>query len=109
MEIIFEDKSLRDIYEYEETKDRQYVKYVRDKKFVSKLRRQIAIVRGAMSYEELRKAAPLHYEELKHEYSGCTSFRIFNNRVERVICRECNECLALILLKLDDTHYGNKK
>ena len=29
--------------------------------------------------------------------------------VERVICKENKEGIKLILLTLDDTHYGNKK
>lgn len=109
MDIVFEDNSLQEIYEYGDTKSREYVKYVRDKKFVDKLRRQIDLVRGASSYKELKNISPLHYEDLKHEYAGYTSFRIFNDRVERVICKESDKYLKLTLLKLDDTHYENKK
>lgn len=109
MDIVFEDKSLQEIYEYGETKDRKYVKYARDKRFVSKLVRQIDSIRAAASYDVLEKIAPLHYERLRHDYSGLSSFRVGNEYVERVLCKEHKEYLELTIIKLDDTHYGNKK
>lgn len=109
MDIVFEDKGLQELYEYGTTQDRRYKKYKKDKRFVSKLTRQINIIRSASSYEELRRISPLHYESLRHGYSGLTSFRVGNGYVERILCREKEEHVELILLELDDTHYGNKK
>lgn len=109
MEIIFQDAALQDIYEYGQTTDKRYKRYTKSKDFVLSLKRKIDMIRVADTFDDLKKISPLHYEPLKYEYSGYSSFRVCNGRVERVICQECNECIKLILLKLDDTHYGNKK
>lgn len=109
MDIVFEDETLRELYEYGTTKERKYIRYGRDRRFVSKLVRQINSIRAASSYEALEQISPLHYERLRHEYSGFSSFRVGNGYVERVICREHAEYIELRIIKLDDTHYGNKK
>lgn len=109
MNVVFEDEALRELYEYGTTKDRKYVCYSRDKRFVSKFTRQINSIRGAKSYEMLFQISPLHYERLQHDYSGFSSFRVGNEYVERIICREHTDYIELTIIKLDDTHYGNKK
>lgn len=109
MKIVFEDNALKELYEYGKTNDRRYIKYNKDKCFVKKLVLQINSIRAAQTYEDLYRISPLHYEKLKHMDSLTTSFRIGNKFVERVICKECIDCIELIFIKLDDTHYGNKK
>lgn len=109
MRIVFEDIGLQELYEYGQTQDRRYRKYCKDRKFISMLTLKINIIQSASSYEELKRISPLHYESLKHGYSGLSSFRVGNGYVERVICRENREYIELVLLALDDTHYGNKK
>ena len=109
MKIVFEDEALRELYEYGTTKDRRYVRYSRDKRFVSKLIRQINSIRGAKTYKMLSQISPLHYERLQHDLSGFSSFRVGNEYVERVICKEHTDYIELTIIKLDDTHYGNKK
>lgn len=109
MNIIFEDEALREIYERGFTKDKKYSKYCRDKKFVSRFIEQVNSIRGTIEYEDLFKLSFLHYERLRHEYAGLSSFRVSNKYVERVICREREDCIEIIILELDNTHYGNKK
>ncbi len=109
MNIIFEDKALQELYEHGCTSDKKYRKYNKDKKFLIYLARQIAAIKSAQTYEDLHKISPLHYEELKHQGGGITSFRINNSYVERVICREYGDYIELTLIELDNTHYGNKK
>lgn len=107
MKVVFDDKALQEIYEQGYTKDKKYVKYCRDRKFIEKLVRQIDIIVASLTYESLLATPILHYERLKHNYAGYSSFRI--NSVERVICREHKDYIELTIIKLDDTHYGNKK
>lgn len=109
MNIVFEDEALQELYECGATKERRYVRYSRDRRFVAKLVRQINSIRAAASYEALERISPLHYERLRHDYSGFSSFRVGNEYVERVICKEHAEYIELRIIKLDDTHYGNKK
>ncbi len=109
MGIRFEDKALQELFEYGKTKDRRYAKYSKDGKFVAKLARQIHSIMAANSYQELRAKSSLHYEALRYSHSGLSSFRIGNEYVERVICRECKEYIELTLIEIDSTHYGNKK
>ena len=109
MNVVFEDEALRELYEYGTTKDRKYVRYSRDKRFVTKLANKIRQILAAKTYDELFKLSSLHYERLKHDYSKLSSFRVGNEYVERVICREHANYIELIIIKLDDTHYGNRK
>lgn len=109
MKVVFDDKALQEIYEQGYTKDKRYTKYCRDKKFIEKLVRQIETIMASSTYESLLMIPMLHYERLKHNYAGYSSFRINNSRVERVICKEHTDYIELTIIKLDDTHYGNKK
>lgn len=109
MEVRFEDDSLQELYEYGTTKDKRYAKYCKNGKFIRKLIDQINTVRSAGTYSELEKISTLHYERLRHGMSGLSSFRVSNAYVERVICRENDECIEIIIIELDDTHYGSKK
>ena len=51
----------------------------------------------------------LKFEKLKYQYSGCCSVRIANGHIERLIFTEHEGGITIKLLKLDDSHYGNKK
>ena len=109
MGIDFEDEALRALCELGIAVNRKYTKYRDNKLFMDKLSTQLSRIRDASSFDELARISPLHYERLRHEFSGYTSFTIGNMFVERVICKENKEGIKLILLTLDDTHYGNKK
>ena len=58
---------------------------------------------------ELSKFSRLHYEKLKHEYSGFSSVRLSNSFVHRLIFTENEEGIEVKLIEIDDTHYGNKR
>lgn len=47
--------------------------------------------------------------KVKHDYTGISSIRIVQNRVERLLFTENENKIEITLLKLDTTHYGNKK
>lgn len=51
----------------------------------------------------------LHYEKLKHQYSGKSSVRIANGHIERLIFRELEDGIIVELIEIDESHYGNKK
>lgn len=72
-------------------------------------RRAVATMQAVMNPEELHSFSSLHYEQLKHEYSGYSSVRLSNSYVHRLIFKEYDDCITLELIDIDDTHYGNKK
>ena len=64
---------------------------------------------AASNINELSKFSHLHYEKLKHEYSGFSSVRLSNSFVHRLIFTENEEGIEVKLIEIDDTHYGNKR
>ncbi|MBP5538710.1 MAG: hypothetical protein J6X69_02580 [Bacteroidales bacterium] len=58
---------------------------------------------------ELSQFSRLHYEKLKHEYSGFSSVRLSNSFVHRLLFSENEDGIEVQLIKIDDTHYGNKR
>ena len=42
-------------------------------------------------------------------YSGLSSVRLDNRYVHRLLFEEIEDRIALRLIEIDDTHYGNKK
>lgn len=110
MRIIFKDNDLEELVLYgSKATGKKYRKYARDPRFLKALNYQIAFIRAASTFESLLHIAPLHYERLKHEMAGYSSFRVSNDRVERVICVEQEDEIELEIITLDTTHYGNKK
>ena len=58
----------------------------------------------------MAKISFLHYEKLKHSYSGKSSVRPFGKRrVERLIFTENDNKIEITILEMEDNHYGNKK
>ena len=47
-------------------------------------------------------------ERLRHQWSGCSSVRLSNSYIHRLIFRETSDGLQVELIDIDDTHYGNK-
>lgn len=72
-------------------------------------RRAVATMQAVRNSKELHTFSYLHYEQLKHEYSGYSSVRLSNGYVHRLIFKEHDDCISLELIDIDDTHYGNKK
>ena len=57
---------------------------------------------------DLRYISFLHYEKLSGT-NGLSSIRVVNGMVERILFREFEGGIKIIVLTLDNTHYGNKK
>lgn len=85
----------------------KYKKIARDKKFVQKLTEIYRLMTSVEHVSQLKQYSFLHYEQLKH--MSLSSVRIFNNRVERLLFRETEMGLEIILIELNEDYYGNKK
>lgn len=62
---------------------------------------------ATVSAPKLSQWSFLHYEKLKG--NELSSVRVMNGRVERIIFRETEQGLVIIIIELDEKHYGNKK
>ena len=89
-------------------KSRRYLSVSRNKELMRGLRKAVGIMMSADNVRELASFSYLHYEKLKYEYSGKSSVRLSNRYVHRLIFEEQEDGLALILIEINDTHYGNK-
>ena len=99
-----------DLKELIETgKNKKYKKIARVKVLMDGLAKVYRILDQAPNVSLLNQFSFLKYEKLKYEYSGCSSVRIANGHVERLIFTENEGGITIKLLKLDDSHYGNKK
>lgn len=107
MKIEFEDEDLKELIET--GKNKKYKKIAKVKKLMEGLIKVYRILDQAPNVSLLSMFSYLKYEKLKYEYSGCSSVRIANGCVERLIFTEHDGGIKIKLLKLDDTHYGNKK
>ena len=85
----------------------KYKKLARDKKFVERLANVYRIMSSVEKTSDLEQYSYLHYEKLKH--INLSSVRIMNNRVERLLFIEKEEGIEIILIEINETHYGNKK
>ena len=106
MQIIFEDTDLEELI----TTGRNsiYKKYTRNAKFMKALLVAYNYLRMSLHANDLRSISFLHYEQLSGT-NGLSSIRVVNGMVERIIFREYDGGIKIIVLTLDDTHYGNKK
>lgn len=86
--------------------DKKYKKLSRDQKLVDGFRRAVDVMRSLDNVTELKNYSFLHYERLK--YRNESSVRIVNGRIERLIFIEREEGIEVLLLEIDNTHYGNK-
>ncbi len=69
----------------------------------------IETMKTVTNVNELCQFSRLHYEKLKHEYSGFSSVRLSNSFVHRLLFTENEDGIEVQLIKIDDTHYGNKR
>lgn len=58
--------------------------------------------------DQLKTVSFLHYEQLKYELSGISSVRLSNRYVHRMLFTELEDGVEVQLIKIDNTHYGNK-
>ncbi len=106
MLIIFEDKDLEQLITT--GRNSKYKKYTRNKKFMKALVTAYNYLRLSDQASDLRSVSFLHYEQLSGT-NGKSSIRVVNGMVERIIFREFEGGIRIIVLSLDDTHYGKKK
>lgn len=105
MIVNIEDKDLEELITIGE--NGTYKKYARDRKFMQNLISVINVMKATERASDLKQFSFLHYEQLK----GCrmSSVRVMNGRVERLIFKELNEGIEIMIMELNVTHYGNKK
>ncbi len=107
MKIAYQDKELEDFVSDKRKAGNKFKKYAKNKDFYERLVKVFQILVSATCTEELRDFSFLHYEQLK--YKNISSVRIGNNYVERLLFKEIENGIEIIVIELDDTHYGNKK
>lgn len=107
MNVIFKDADLKELIFHRTSK--KYKKYAKRKDFVQELTTVYNILTAVENAEKLKQFGRLHYEPLKHEYSGCHSLRIRHGWAERLIVRETDNGISIEMLELNTDHYGNKK
>ena len=107
MKILFEDTGIEELIKNGSSK--KYKKIAKNKAFVEDLRVVYSILLSANKTADLAKYKSLHYEKLKYNMSGFSSVRISFTKVERLIFRELSDGVEIVLIEIDDTHYGNKK
>lgn len=101
------DEDLRELIESGQNK--KYSSVSKNAALYSGLMRAYQIMEAVNSIDELKLYSFLHYEKLRHEYSGLSSVRLDNRYVHRLIFEVKEDLLTLKLIEIDDTHYGNKK
>lgn len=106
MNVLFEDDALEELYLTGKSSDKKYKKLSRDKKLVEGFRRAVGIMYSVENVAELKPFSYLHYENLK--YRNESSVRIVNGRIERLIFVEREDGIEVLLIEIDNTHYGNK-
>ncbi len=107
MFVEFDDKDLEMLIASGYSK--KYKQYSRDTRFMTALIATYQTLCAAENTEVLRNISTLHYEKLKANYSGCSSVRVINGRVERIIFKEFEGGIKIVLIELDNSHYGKKR
>ena len=87
--------------------NQHYRKYSRNERFMIGLRRAVEIMKKIESSDELKGFSFLHYEKLKGR--ECSSVRIVNGMIERLIFTETSDGFEINLIEIDTTHYGTRK
>lgn len=106
MQIVFEDTDLEELITT--GRNNKYKKYTRNAKFMKALVIAYNYLRLSERAGDLRSISFLHYEQLAGT-NGMSSIRVVNGMVERILFREYEGGIRIIVLSLDNTHYGNKK
>lgn len=107
MRLEFEDINLKELIEKGENK--HYRSISRSKELMSGLRNAYKVMLAAQNVSSLARYSFLHYEKLRYQYSGYSSVRLSNRSPVRLIFTEHDGGIKIILVKLDETHYGSKK
>ena len=106
MVVDFKDKDLKELIE--KGRSKKYKKLSRDGKFMAQLVSVYQRLVSAKNVNTLKQFSSLHYEKLRNNYTGKSSVRIANGRIERLIFEEFDDGIRILLLELNENHYGNK-
>lgn len=107
MNVIFKDKEIQELIL--NRKSKKYKNLAQRTGFVDRLAHIYNVISSAPNAKELYNYSWLHYEELKHQYSGFNSIRIKNGWVERLIVKETDCGITIEMIEINTDHYGNKK
>ena len=107
MIVDFADTDLQELIEY--GKNNKYKKLSKDKVFCAALVSVYKLLVTVENTIDLKQFSFLHYEKLKFDRSGQSSVRIQNGRVERLIFEEYDKGIRILLLEINESHYGRKK
>lgn len=107
MKVDFEDMDLKELIET--GRNRHYREVACSKVLMSGLRNAYKVMLAVQNAQSLGRYSFLHYERLRYQYSGLSSVRLSNSSPVRLIFSEHDEGITISLVKLDCTHYGNKK
>lgn len=89
-------------------KNNKYKKYSKDRKFMEGLARVYKVMLNVADTNGLKPYSFLHYEKLANNLN-LSSVRVLNGRIERLLFRELEDGIEIIILELNNDHYGNKK
>ena len=86
----------------------RYKRYSRDRRFMEGLARVYNVMLNVADTDGLKQYSFLHYEKLANNVN-LSSVRVLNGRVERLLFRELDDGVEIIIIELNNDHYGNKK
>lgn len=89
-------------------KNNKYKRYSRDRRFMEGLARVYKVMLNVADTDGLKLYSFLHYEKLANNVN-LSSVRVLNGRVERLLFRELDDGVEIIIIELNNDHYGNKK
>ena len=99
-----------DLYElYSTGNNRKYKEIARNAELKGGFDRAIRSMMAVNRVDELRSLSFLHYERLKYQLEGLSSVRLSNRYVHRLLFEEREEGIAVKLIEIDNSHYGNRK
>lgn len=107
MVVDFDDENLEELIKT--GGNSKYKKLSKDKNFIIALVSVYNVLLSVEKTDELKNFSYLHYEKLTANRSGQSLVRIKNGRVERLIFKEFDGGIKIVLLELNELHYGNKK
>lgn len=107
IDITFLDKDLENFFQYGHCSNNAYNRLARDKRFYISFQNVVNTIMRTENIAELKNYSFLHYERLR--YKNESSVRIVNGRVERLLFTENENGIEVSIIKIDETHYGNKK
>lgn len=89
-------------------KNKVYRDVERNPELLKGFTRAVDSMMASATVNDLKRFSFLHYEQLKHQYSGYSSIRLSNRYLHRLLFTESPSGIEVQLIYIDDTHYGNK-